>query len=92
MKHAQINQRPEGAKVRVISQHQRISFKGSEYDVFPLGLQVGDRVTVAESNVFNGDVCAYLETAVETYVVVLKKIIKDDLGFDADASTFGAKE
>lgn len=30
MKHAQINQRHKGAQVRVISQHQRISFKGNE--------------------------------------------------------------
>lgn len=92
MKHTQINQRPEGAKVRVISQHQRISFKGSEYDVFPLGLQVGDRVTVAESNVFNGEVCAYLETDVKPYVVALKKIIKDDWGFETDSPALGAKE
>lgn len=94
MKHAQINQHPE-AKVRVISKYQRISFKGHEYDVRPLGLQVGERVAVAESGTVKGEVCALLEGATESYEVVLKKIIKNALGFDVDAPLIpvsGAKE
>lgn len=78
MKHAQINQRPEGTKVRVIDSRLRISFKGHEYDASPLGLSVGERVAVAESDTVKGEVCAWAEDATEPYEVVLKKIIKGE--------------
>ena len=78
--------------IRTVSNYQRISFKGNQYDVRPLGLSKGSKITVAESESFIGEVCAFMEDTNDFYEVVLKKITFNELGFDVDAPVLGAKE
>lgn len=86
------NPLPNGAQLRVVNRNQRISFKGNEYDVAPLKLAVGCTVAVSESQTFEGEVCAFVENNIDTFEVVLRKITKDEWGFDVDAQVIGTKE
>lgn len=85
----QLKQALENSVMRVVNNHLRISFKGDEYDISHIGVHAGVLVAVT---VISGEVCAIAFVPVEDISVsaTLKKIIKDENGFDVNAPVIGA--
>lgn len=92
MNTTQLSQAPEGAVLRTVDSRLCVAFKDAKYDVSPLKLTVGDKVVIAESEFFDGEVCAFMEDTTDTYEIVLKKLINNKFGSDTNAPAIGAKE